>query len=532
MKNADINELMSVDLEKLEMPELPDQVIDAHQLPMDISQDVWRFNDPVTDAIFDFSRTGITNKWLIYSVKRHLIFCIQRVSPRECWNTVRLNFLYLSKCQSWSRLCTANSIEAHSQALTRVMSEVVELLRREGTLYNFARIRAWYRWCVDYLPEFGFDPDESYKLELIRVPGNEKGVAVRTDDLDGGPLNDTELILLRKALQADRSILPIHIQQRSALWLSLVYGRNPANFVQLRVEDLKKIIDSESDELWELNIPRIKKRQRPRSDFKSEYVTQLLADIVNELIQFGHDEDSSLGPNRPIFVRKSPRVGLLDGPMAEWAWHLTTNEFTGLIRDAVERYGIVSPRTGEALAISTRRLRYTFATNRVREGISAIDLADALDHTDLQNVRVYFDAKSTVVERLDRAAATEIAPKLKLFTGQIVPTARDAVNGTDPAKRIRVATELIAQDHQVNDLGVCGKKEFCRLFPPYSCYPCDRFQPFADSLEVHERVLDFLIDRRERLRVDPLESTRIAVQLDEVIYACAEVVEGLKPGGI
>lgn len=37
-------------------------------------------------------------------------------------------------------------------------------------------------------------------------------------------------------------------------------------------------------------------------------------------------------------------------------------------------------------------------------------------------------------------------------------------------------------------------------------------------------VFDFLVERRERLRSDPLESSRIAVQLDEVIYACAEVI--------
>jgi hypothetical protein len=41
---------------------------------------------------------------------------------------------------------------------------------------------------------------------------------------------------------------------------------------------------------------------------------------------------------------------------------------------------------------------------------------------------------------------------------------------------------------------------------------------------VHEMVFDFLVERRERLRSDPLESSRIAVQLDEVIYACAEVI--------
>lgn len=526
MLNKKINQSIASDLKGFGLPELPEKVIDSHQMEMDVSGDVWRFNDSITDATFSFGYGGMENPWLLYSLKRHLIYAIRRVSPRECSNIIRLNTLFMSKCKSWNDLCKAQTLNDHATSLNRVMSEAAEYLRKEGVLYNFARIRAWYRWCVDYLPELGFDADEAYKWELVRVPGNEKGVAVRTEDPDGGPLNDAELILLRKALQNDQSIEPEHVKQRAAIWLALVYGRNPANFVQLRVSDLAQVEGIEPDEIWTLNIPRIKKRTRPRSEFKNEYVDPSLLKVIRDLIKFGHEKDVTAGSDRPLFVRQSPRA--VSDQMTEWAWHMTSTEFTLLIQHAVSRYGINSPRTGLPLEVTTRRLRYTFATNRVREGISAHDLAEALDHTDLQHVRVYFDTKSTIVERLDRAAATEIAPKLRLFKGTIVSNGNEAINGNDQSKRIRIVPELITSDHHVNDLGVCGKKEFCNLFPPYSCYPCDRFQPFSDSQEVHERVFDFLIDRRERLRSDPLESTRIAVQLDEVIYACAEVVKNLQ----
>lgn len=526
MLNKKNNQSLARDLEDFGLPKLPDQVVDSHQMLMDVSGAVWRFNTPSHITTFDFDNRKIENKWLMYSLKRHLIYCIQRVSPLESYNTIRLNTLYMSNCVAWNELNSAQTVEEHADAVNKVMSEVLETLRRDGILYNFARIRAWYRWCVDYLPELGFDADEAYKWELVRVPGNEKGVAVRTEDPDGGPLNDAELILLRKALQEDQSIEPEHVKQRAAIWLALVYGRNPANFVQLRMSDLAQVEGIEPDEIWTLNIPRIKKRTRPRSEFKNEYVDPSLLKVLRDLIKFGHEKDVTAGSDRPLFVRQSPRA--VSDQMAEWAWHMTSTEFTLLIQHAVSRYGINSPRTGLPLEVTTRRLRYTFATNRVREGISAHDLAEALDHTDLQHVRVYFDTKSTIVERLDRAAATEIAPKLRLFKGTIVSNGNEAINGNDQSKRIRIVPELITSDHHVNDLGVCGKKEFCNLFPPYSCYPCDRFQPFSDSQEVHERVFDFLIDRRERLRSDPLESTRIAVQLDEVIYACAEVVKNLQ----
>jgi len=150
-------------------------------------------------------------------------------------------------------------------------------------------------------------------------------------------------------------------------------------------------------------------------------------------------------------------------------------------------------------------------------------LAEALDHTDIQHVRVYFDAQSSVVERLDVAAAKEIAPKLALFTGKLVPDE----NGCHK-KHILIVPELIKPDKTIEHLGQCGKNEFCTLYPPYSCYLCSRFEPFIDSLPIHTMVLDHLLERRERLLSDSFSSSRIAVQLDEIIYACAHLIVKLE----
>jgi hypothetical protein len=508
---------------------LPTTVVDSHGLPMNVSGSKWRFNDPTNDLSFDFGRYNIGNPWLLYSLKRHLIACIKRVSPVESYNTIHLNLLHLAKAASWPALVAATDLEQHQVLLNRVVSEVLELLRVRRVEHYFSRIRSWYGWCTDFLPDIGFLPEEAYKWQLVRVPGNEKGVAVRTSDPEGGPLKDAELILLRKALQTDSSTTPEHIQQRAALWLALVYGRNPSNYSMLRQGDFKPV-DPEVPDLSILAIPRIKKRARPRTQFLEETVDRELAKVLRELIELGPQCDIEDKKSIPMFVRTTPRKALLGNAMKEWAWHMTATDFTNLIQSAVKRYGLKSPRTDELLVITTRRLRYTFATNRVREGISARDLALALDHSDLQNVRVYFDAQSTVVDRLDRAAATAIAPKLALFKGAPKPKADGVGAHGEPAKMIRIIPELISADHHVRDLGECGKGEFCNLFPPYSCYPCDKFEPFDDSLSDHERVLDFLIERRERLRTDPLQSTRIAVQLDEVIYACADLIERIRTG--
>lgn len=513
---------LNPDLALEDWEKFPATVIDSHGLPVDFSGNEVRFNTAHKNASFDFSVHAISNKWLTYALKRHLIYRVSKVSPVESHNTIRLNVWCLKRAPSWNELAGASTLSRHSTALNRVMSEVAALLQKDGTLYNFFRLREWYCWCADYLPEFGFDSDEAYKWQLIKIPGNEKGVAVRTEDAGGGPLQDAEFILLRRGIKNDTSAKFEHLRERVAVLLGLVYGRNPANYVQLRCRDLINLTAGTGIDTWVLMIPRIKKRGRPRSDFKQEYVSPELASLLLELIAHRSPQWKGEDLDRPLLMRDSPRAALIGTAMEEWAWHLTSSEFTYLIQQAISRYGIVSPRTGELLEVTTRRLRYTFATNRVREGISRVDLAEALDHTDLQNVMVYFDSKSTIVERLDVAAAKVIAPQLALFTGSVMPSA-----GVHPAKIIRIEPEIAEARgmlSELGDLGKCGEDEICTWFPPYSCYLCQKFKPFDDSLIIHTLVLEHLVTRRERLLRGFLNDSRIAVQLDDVIYACAHVI--------
>lgn len=524
VNNSNIEKLF---VEGLEL--LPSEVIDSHGMPMDISGPVLQFNTSTTHCVLDLSVRGITNPFLDYSLRRYLAFSLRRISPIECYNSLRLNTLYMSKTESWNALRTSQTLEDHERNLNSVMAEILAYLRKRSVMYGFSRVRSWYIWCADFIPELGFDSDEAYKWQMIHVPGNRKGVAVSTLDPEGGPLNDTELILLINAIKSDDSLEPDHVEQKAATMLALAYGRNPANYALLRRGDLINVLEGESESIWVLRIPRIKKRTLPRQLFKEEYVSPELAKILLRLVKNGEARLENTDPDAPMFARARVRRRMQGAKMEEWKWHVTSSEFTALIQAASVRYGLISPRTGQPLFLTSRRLRYTFATNRVREGVSAIDLAEALDHSDLQNVRVYFDARSTVVERLDRAAAGEIAAKIGLFKGRIVDGEEAKTLRERKEKLIRIIPELMGKVER-DDLGACGQDERCNLSPPLTCYGCSRFKPFKDSLELHEMVLDYLLSRRERLRTDPAESDRIAVQLDEVIYACIDVVEDIRNG--
>jgi len=119
---------------------------------------------------------------------------------------------------------------------------------------------------------------------------------------------------------------------------------------------------------------------------------------------------------------------------------------------------------------------------------------------------------------LDRAAALKLAPLMKLFRGTLVPSAASAVNGSDPAKSIRFVGDVSAVP--LVEIGACGLDRLCALDPPFSCYLCPKFQPYVEA--DHQAVLRELLASREDRQTR--YGSRLSIQLDDVIYAVAQVI--------
>ena len=120
-------------------------------------------------------------------------------------------------------------------------------------------------------------------------------------------------------------------------------------------------------------------------------------------------------------------------------------------------------------------------------------LADALDHTDLQHVMVYYNALSDIVAKLDKTIAMQLAPWAQAFMGEIVPSESVAHRGDDPASRVR---HLDRRRGKLESIGTCGSHGPCGLSAPIACYTCHKFQPWLEAS--HESVLDALLEDRER----------------------------------
>lgn len=382
---------------------------------------------------------------------------------------------------------------------------------------------------VQNYPETGFCPAYALELDAITVPGNPKGEAVRMEDPDRGPLHRSfELPLLIKAMRADKSSELSHLQEKAALALSIALGRNPANLTFLKEGDLVNLTPDAGDPTWIIRMPRIKKRQlNPRDDMLDEYLDPEFAGYLLKLIEANKGfvtnvelKDKNFEIERPLFINVGGNKSAMRSGLIDSYFNMTSEAVSRLIQQFVRRHKIISPLTGETLRISTRRLRYTLGTALAAEGISRKELARILDHTDTQHVQVYFELAGSIVEHLDKAAAKGFARYVNLFRGKIIKDDSEAANGSRDDKHLAFIDE--SNPTELTDIGVCGEKAACHLDPPFSCYLCEKFQPYwhAD----HEHVLDCLLQGRNE-RMQKYENSRLGIQLDDVIMAVAQVAE-------
>ena len=489
------------------------EIIDLSGRAVDATGWIWRLNHVGRSAPLDWSKFPIRNGELLEASTRYIARLVKAKSSD----------LVVATFQALMHLRHAPSLMDAAENDEPIPASFFSELRThfgEASEWRLHHIRHWFRSCAE-MGYAAFPEELALELDARVIGGNRKGHAVLSLDPEEGPLNDLEFTALVNALNADEARKRLALRERAALWLFLAFGCNPLQVALLREEDLSTT-EANGVGFAQLRIPRIKKRSEgPRTEFRSRRVTGGVEKVVRALIdenrarrdRYGWDPSNALA----LFVRDEPRTGDENG-MADYDMHMFSNEIASLVRRAASKLGVVSPRTGEPLSLSPRRLRYTFATRLVREGASQAEVADALDHSDLQNVRVYFDVKSDIVVSLDKAMALALAPVAQAFLGKIVSeaglTADDAPGG-----------RIVVQDRasgEKGNIGGCGKHSFCGLLAPIACYTCCEFRPWIDA--PHEMMLDQLLADRERRQEAGLDG-RIVGLHDATILAVAEVIQ-------
>jgi integrase len=371
---------------------------------------------------------------------------------------------------------------------------------------DFARLREMYFWGAFgvQLPEF--DRDLALALKTIRAQGNVKGAAVRFRDPLKGPLDSDEQRIVIQAIAAgagtpfDRALLMLHLE----------LGLNPQSTARMKNHDLRvfetKIVDggrSRTITKYQIQMPRVKKRKEFR-----ETRTRPVSDQLGQLL---------------IALRK----GGPEDPLFHW---LPSDSPEEGINQAMARFAtaarLISPRTRSQLHLTPRRFRSTLATEMAREGASRERIAEVLDHTDLQNVDVYVEAASYVVDQLGEQFDRIFDPLLQRFRGRIVDShTRSVFPGVPPKSIPGELVHLPTAPLNLGGIGMCGrdvcKDGLCRLAPPLTCYPCEFFAAFRTG--PHAEVLAALERIAEAMK--PVSDSRIPMQFEDIMAAIRQLLE-------
>lgn len=412
-------------------------------------------------------------------------------------------------------------------AFTSSIPESIESISSTAVLNFRSRLSRRTEWYLTVLRGFfkkwhafglaGIDDDTVKLLKNMRLRGNIQGEAVLTMDPMKGPYSDTEFEAINCAANSAYADGQINTYEFALIWLFSALGARPIQYASMKIKDYKKEKNQKGEFTYTLDVPRAKQRGRgARSQFKRRELIPQIAELLERHVEEikskfgGYSIDMD---ELPLFPSSDNRDSLIG-----FDYHSTPLQIYQQLKQAMGKLNIVSERTGTKLVVNPRRFRYTIGTRAAMEGAGEYKIAEILDHSDIQNVGVYVEARPEIIERIDKAIALQMAPLAQAFSGMLISDEREATRGNDPASRIIAPNNNPRRD----PVGSCGRHGFCGFAAPIACYTCRNFQPWLDG--PHEEVLDHLLRERDKIMANGGD-LRIASVNDRTIYAVAEVVK-------
>lgn len=393
---------------------------------------------------------------------------------------------------------------------------------RLGTIRGFL-----YKWYD--LGHPGISSDIIDLLNSWTLKGNIKGDAVKRLNPTEGPLTDIELLAFNEGAARAFEQGLISITDLSISLLTSHTGRRPKQIAYIKICDLDGTKKNKKGEpMYLVNIPRAKQRGEVfRDSLKTFAITEELWVVLDAQQKLSTESiERTLGfklhPKDRILLPLFPDLAAFEGiasadqlrPLLETdRLHRQSKAVTNTLRQVVKSARCYSERTGDLLEIAATRFRYTTGTRAAREGFGPMVIAELLDHTDIQNARVYIKNIPDHAAALDKAVANQLAPYAKAFQGTLVDREADARRSTDPNSRIR---------HQGEGTGTCGSYGYCGANVPIPCYSCLHFQPWLDA--PHEIIHAHLLEERERIFAITGDAV-VAAANDKTILAVAQVIQ-------
>lgn len=384
---------------------------------------------------------------------------------------------------------------------------------RPDTAWYVSDLRPFLRkWYALQLP--GVSQEVIRLFEHMKIPTNTIGKAVLTNDPYDGALSDMEFEGLinaeKRSYLAGDTTLDDHLKAR----LSIHFAPRPAQISLLKIRDFEVETLASGQKVYFIRIPRIKQGGPARAQFKRRPLIPTLGALF-ELHTENLREQFSLEFDDPGDVPLFPSPSGKSSTILKL--HSTSRAIGKSITTVWDKLTVYSERTGEPLHITETRMRRTRGSRLFDEGYGEAIIADELDHSTVDHVRVYAEARPKLVERIDAATAATLAPLARAFLGKIIATEKEATNMTDPRSRIN--------DPRFDGVqGSCGSNGSCGFNKPIACYTCPSFEAWRDG--PHAKVLQSLIEHQNDLLSKGCE--RLAKNLERTIVACTELVRRIK----
>lgn len=484
---------------------LPAQVETRGGAIFDPRKDVWSYRDGVTHVSLNFTLLKGFSRPLVQAAKATFVWYAKNHAPA-------------SLVSRFGHLLRFAKVAPKGDCKLRVITDV-SLINYKSSLgakqhWYLGQLRPFFiKWHA--LGYAGVSDAAIRLLNQLRLPGNDKGIAVLTMDPTLGPYTTLELEAIQSALNAAYEQGAIETDGYVLAWLFMLHGQRPIQFAALKVCDVKGPDSDGSNGTYSILMPRAKQKLVDmRREFKERPVVEQIGEV---LLEYARDVRGRFvdklrdAAQAPLFP--SPRV-------TKWTpgyeYHRTGDSIAELLKRSIKPLKACSERTGKPSNITPIRFRRTFGTRAAEEGYSPVVIAELLDHSDTQNVGVYTAATPAIIDRIDRAIALQMAPIAQAFAGVLIKDESEATRGSDPASRI-VDLRI---DQTAKPMGSCGQHGFCGFSAPIACYTCVNFEPWLDG--PHEAVLAHLLSTRDRLL--RAADKRIASANDRTILAVAEVI--------
>lgn len=507
---------------------------------------------------YDFMNFGLANESKVTTTMSHNGFEFDYLSSRWTLNrnvTVSVDFLdsfvlpqredireaLVFYAETSSAKHTQN-IGANLKLYQNLSGENALTTKGLASFKNQLPKKLWYkvsvvRGMLRQMRFLGLDEhidDAVFKLtDKWSIGGNEKGVAVMSLDPETGPFSDLEFQAIGLNAAHRYAEGALRADEYACLLMFKASGRRPVQISSIKCKDFSYSSEYTGSPTYVVRIPRAKvQKGKFRSILKPYALVNSAAQVIELHIKkqaakveaaLGRKMTSEEKGELPLFIDVSaivemqsiPSDSLMDYLKSELV-HIKIHNLTNKLNSTVKKLKVISERTGELLKSTSYRFRYTLGTRAAREGAGIITIANLLDHMSTNDVKVYVANVPEHAMHISKIMNQPLARYASAFAGKLVEDEDEA--NTENANAARIPCR-----EKDCDVGSCGSNSFCQDYAPIACYLCPKFRPWAHA--PHHLILEWLVEERERLKVDTNEDMQIVSINDNAILAVCQVIQ-------